>query len=244
MSDLDDDSFADGTAHKLACVSSMPNFKKIPSVVINDPVQEDDPWRSPTRAEKTELRSGWTPEIEMRKKQMQELLAKRHEVRSQLEALRLMLAATSADDNLALVLAKITELTVGVNELRVSQATQSHAVILHDFYKAFNLEHKAFVASQIEPLRDQVSDLSAASTLQQDRLSKLEAQMTSGGVVGGVRSSGPNPHDATLCQVAFIGFPKEANSAQRVADMERFMQQHFPELQVKHVDVSFNRDCK
>ena len=95
---------------------------------------------------------------------------------------------------------------------------------------------------QIEPLRDEVSDLSVASALHQDRLTKVDAQISMGRIVGGACHSGPNPHDEALRQVAFIGFPKKASSEQRVAAMERFVKQHFPDMQVKHVDVSLNRE--
>ena len=66
--------------------------------------------------------------------------------------------------------------------------------------------------------------------------------MSTGGGVGAARSSGPNPHDAALCRVAFIPFPKEASSEHRVTAMDRFMKQHLPDMQVKHVDVSLNRE--
>ena len=50
------------------------------------------------------------------------------------------------------------------------------------------------------------------------------------------------PFDAALRQIAFIGFPKEASPEQRVAAMERFMKHNFPSMQIKHIDVSLNRE--
>ena len=57
----------------------------------------------------------------------------------------------------------------------------------------------------------------------------------------GVLRKARNPHDSALRQVAFLGFPKQASTGARVATMDRFMKQHFPRMQVKHIDVSFNR---
>ena len=57
----------------------------------------------------------------------------------------------------------------------------------------------------------------------------------------GVLRKARNPHDSALRQIAFIGFPKEASAAARVAAMDRFMTQHLLSVQVKHIDVSFNR---
>ena len=47
FSDLDDDSFADGS-HALPPAPALPSFSAIPGAIIPDPMQEDDPWRSST----------------------------------------------------------------------------------------------------------------------------------------------------------------------------------------------------
>ena len=147
----------------------------------HDPMQESDPWKTPPRASKSAAHTGWTPEMQMRKRQMEELLARHRDVPSPLEVPRPSSTAASSDDNVALILAKLTELTVGVNELRASQAHAITRSDLQEFHKAFNAEHKALLASQIEPLRNQVSDLSAASTSHNDRLRKLETQIANAG---------------------------------------------------------------
>ena len=43
-------------------------------------------------------------------------------------------------------------------------------------------------------------------------------------------------------QAAFVGFPCELDSARRIDAMSRFMEEHFANMQVKHIDVSLNRD--
>ena len=42
--------------------------------------------------------------------------------------------------------------------------------------------------------------------------------------------------------MAFTGFPKVATAAQRISGMDNFMMHHFPTMQVRHIDVSLNRD--
>ena len=120
--DLEDDYFADTRSHAFPMVPSMPKFKSIPGVVITDPMQEEDAWQTPQRATKSNRQSGCTPELEMRKYQMQELISRRAPVPAHLAEATPITVETPPADGLALVLAKLTELTVGVNELRARQA--------------------------------------------------------------------------------------------------------------------------
>ena len=75
-----------------------------------------------------------------------------------------------------------------------------------------------------------------------DRVGRLASRDS--GIGEKARAFAPDPHDAALRQVAFIGFPKEATAAQRISAMDNFMKHYFPSMQVKHIDLSLNRDGK
>ena len=66
----------------------------------------------------------------------------------------------------------------------------------------------------------------------------LDAQMLSGGIVGGVRHSGRNPHDAAFCEVVFVGFQKGAS----VPRPERFV---FPRAKTQRLSgIAIGRSTK
>ena len=121
--------------------------------------------------------TGWTPELEMRKQQMQELLTRRSPAPAPLSTPVPITVETPPADGLALVLAKLTELTVGVNELRACQASAVTRADLQEFHEKASAEHKAFVASQTELLSDALSNLDKWHSLHSDRIAELEKQV-------------------------------------------------------------------
>ena len=77
----------------------------------------------------------------MCKRQMEELLHRRRETPVPLMASEPPAAASSSEDNLDLVLAKLTELTVGVNDLRAHQASAVTRADLQEFQDKARLEY-------------------------------------------------------------------------------------------------------
>ena len=75
---------------------------------------------------------------------MHELLQRRHVVAAPLADVPGITSDTQSDVGLALVLSKLTELTVGVNELRAAQATAITKQDLQEFHEKSSLEFKAF----------------------------------------------------------------------------------------------------
>ena len=126
------------------------------------------------------------------------------------------------EDNLALVLAKLTELTLGVNDLRAHQATAVTRADLQEFHDKAKLEYNAFVASQTEPLRDAVSDLENEQIIHRDRIFKLENQ------VGQERARKPDPNDVALLRISFKGFEDGESLELRTNIIAEFMKAHFP----------------
>ena len=72
-----------------------------------------------------------------------------------------------------------------------------------------NLEYKAFVASQKEPIRDAVSDLEKEQIIHRDRIFKLENHM------GDARTKKPDPNDVALLRISFKGFDDGESLEQR-----------------------------
>ena len=89
---------------------------------------------------------------------------------------------------------------------------------------------------------------SAVSKLSDDvghlrlKVSEIEQARLETAPASGSSPSGPNPHDPALRQVAFLGFPQASSPEQRIEAMQTFMRRNFPKIQLKHVDLSLNKD--
>ena len=81
--------------------------------------------------------SGWSPELEMRRAQVGEVLARPRDAPPPLAAPEV---AQDVPEGLGLVLSKLTELTVGVNELRAAQASTVTRADLQEFHEKCNPE--------------------------------------------------------------------------------------------------------
>ena len=177
--------------------------------------------KTPPRLTKS-VHSGWSPELDMRKRQMEELLHRRRDTLAPLVVPEPPAASLSSDGNLAMVLAKLTELTVGVNDLRAHQATAVTRADLQEFHEKARLEYNALVASQTEPLRDAVSDLEKEQTIHRDRIFKLETH------VGDERAKKPDPNDVALLRISFKGFEDAESLELRNNVIAEFMKANFP----------------
>ena len=187
----------------------------------------------PNRATRkiTARHTGWAPELEMRNIKIQELLQRHHEVRAPLADVPEITPNTNSDVELALVLSKLTELTVGVNELRAAVTRQD----LQEFHVKSSLEFKAFVASRTEPLRDDLSLVMQTQETEKERtdnlqteLSELKKRFAALNVRPSANSRGfrTDDTDARKC-IAFKGFAPEESAAIRCGILEAFMALHF-----------------
>ena len=134
-----------------------------------------------------------------------------------------------------MVLAKLTELTVGVNDLRAHQATAVTRADLQEFHEKARLEYNALVASQTEPLRDAVSDLEKEQTIHRDRIFKLETH------VGDERAKKPDPNDVALLRISFKGFEDAESLELRNNVIAEFMKVHFPSEFYACIDTRMER---
>ena len=82
-----------------------------------------------------------------------------------------------ASGGINLVLSKLTELTVGVNELRASQASVVTRADLKEFHEKANAETRAFVLSQTDPLNESVTHLLKSEVANFDRVGRLESRV-------------------------------------------------------------------
>ena len=228
-SDLEDDSFADFSKPMPAFPGQMFAHEK------PDPMQTYDPWKTPPRSRVTARHTGWTPELEMRKNQMNELLSRHHQVAAPLPDVPEITPTTPSDVGFALVLSKLTELTVGVNDLRAAQATAVTRQDLQEFHVKSSLEFKAFVASRTEPLRDDLSLVMQTQETEKERtdnlqteLSELKKRFAALNVRPSASSRGfrTDDTDARKC-IAFKGFAPEESAAIRCGILEAFMALHF-----------------
>ena len=211
----------------------QPNLPEISEMPKFDPMQKNDPWKSPPRFP-ARKHSGWSPQLEMRKRQMEELLTRRREIPVPLEAPVAPASSSSSDDNLALVLAKLTELTVGVNDLRAQQSSAVTRADLQEFHEKASSEHKAYVASQTEPLRDAVSDIQKEQSEHRDRIFKLETlsdrveqlESRSSGLdltqLEKIQMKVMNANDPAYQQMAISGF-KTGSAEQRINAVKAFI---------------------
>ena len=167
--DLEDDSFADLSKPLHAFPGETPMSDK------PDPMQTNDPWTPPRKV--TARQTGWTPELEMRKKQMNELLQRRHQVAAPVASVPEITSNTQSDVGLALALSKLTKLTIGVNELRPAQATAVTRQNLQEFHEKSILEFKAFVASRTKPVWDDVSLVMQIKKTEKERVDNLETEV-------------------------------------------------------------------
>ena len=112
---------------------------------------------------------------------------------------------------------------MGVNELRASQA---HAIThddLQEFHKAFSLEHKALLASQIEPLRDDVNLVVKNQEADSARIGKLETIVAK-------FEKGKKGVDSSFTKLAVTKFPEDVPLEERIDAMRDFMARYFPKL--------------
>ena len=154
---------------------------------------------------------------------MEKLLARHRDVPSPLKVPPPLSTAASSDDNLGMILAKLTELTMGVNELRASQA---HAITrddLQEFHKACSFEHKALLASQIEPLRDDVNLVVKNQEADSARIGKLETIVAK-------FEKGKKGVDSSFTKLAVKKFPEDVPLEERIDAMRDFMARYFPKL--------------
>ena len=119
----------------------------------------------------------------------------------------------------------------GVNELRANAVTRH---TLTQFYELQSEEMRIYVQAETAPMHRNMQQM-------MQNMGQLESRVTALSSAGGF-SSGPNPHDSAHRQVAFVGFPKEVDSARRIEAMSRFMKEHFANMQIKHIDVSLTKD--
>ena len=123
----------------------------------------------------------------------------------------------------------------GVNDLRANVVTRHQLQAFHDLQTT---EMRTYVQAELVPVHESFGQVSAQIGSIADRVKHIEKRVGS----GGLPSPGPNPHDPALRQIAFVGFPKDLASVRRIEAMSGFLKAFFPEMPVKHVDVSLNKD--
>ncbi len=181
----------------------------------------------------TAKHSGWSPELEMRRAQINELLVRPRGVP---QPLAVPEPVQDASGGLNLVLSKLTELTVGVNELRASQASVVTRADLKEFHEKANAETRAFVLSQTDPLNESVTHLLKSEVANFDRVGRLESRVDKL-----VKPKGP---DLSFQQLAVVQFPENAALEDRLEAMQTFMRTQFPKVHVKGVSVIHRGDWK
>ena len=125
------------------------------------------------------------------------------------------------------VLAKLTELTVGVNELRADRANQVTRQDLQEFHEKSMFETKAFVLSQTDPMNESVTELLKSSVENFDRVGKLESRVQK------LESRGPGKFDDSFAKLAVEGFNENAKLEDHLGAMKSFMEKNFPKIDAK-----------
>ena len=177
--------------------------------------------------------SGWSPEITMRREQVKEFFTRHGAAPTPLAAVPV---PPDAESGLDLVLTKLNELTVGVNELRASQATAVTRADLQEFHDKSNAETRAFVLSQTEPLNESVAHLLKSEVENFDRVGRLESRVD--------KIAKPKGPDLSFQQLAVVQFPENAALEDRLEAMQTFMRTQFPKVHVKGVSVIHRGDWK
>ena len=92
-----------------------------------------------------------------------------------------------------------------------------------EFHKAFSLEHKALLASQIEPLRDDVNLVVKNQQADRARIGKLETTVAK-------LEKGKKGVDGSFTKLAVKKFPEDVPLEERIDAMRDFMARYFPKL--------------
>ena len=110
--------------------------------------------------------------------------------------------------------------------------------------KKIMAQTKVMISEAVDPLKDGLAEVQSSVKVRDAQIQKLRTDFEQFRLGSPGESSGPNPFDPALKQVAFIGFPEESTVAQRIEAMVSFMQQNFPEFQIKHTDLSTDKNGK
>ncbi len=110
--------------------------------------------------------------------------------------------------------------------------------------KKIMAQTKVMISEAVDPLKDGLAEVQSSVKVRDAQIQKLRTDFEQFRLGSPGESSGPNPFDPALKQVAFIGFPEESTVAQRIEAMVSFMQENFPELQIKHTDLSMDKNGK
>ncbi len=180
--------------------------------------------------EPTQRQGKWTPELEAKRQEMQTLLGKTYAPPAELPVVPPL---PGGDDSakISLVLEKIGEMVVGINELRVGMSQ----TVKHEELKEFHLKHsqeiQSFVASKVDPvqedvveLKSNVVDLMKDSVAHDDRIGKLESRLEEF-----LSSKGRLP-DASFKRIVFKGFPEKISLDDRLECMKHWMEKNFPKI--------------
>jgi hypothetical protein len=174
--------------------------------------------------------SGWTPELHMRRKMVNDVLKQQREAPA---PLALPLApGPDADQGLVLVLSKLSELTTGVNELRANQATAVTRSDLEEFHERACQETRALVLSQTDPIKESVTELLKSDVANFERVGRLETRVEQ--LEKKKDKSGP---DLSFQKLAVVKFPDKVCLEDRLDSMRKFMDANFPKVHVKSVNV-------
>ena len=172
--------------------------------------------------------SGWSPELEMRRAQVGEVLARPRDAPPPLAAPEV---AQDVPEGLGLVLSKLTELTVGVNELRAAQASTVTRADLQEFHEKSNAETRTFVLSQTDPIKESVSLLLKSDAKNVERVRRLETRVEK------LESSSPTGPDWSFQKLAVTKFPSTVGLEERLAVMRQFMATNFPNVQAQKIEI-------
>ena len=174
--------------------------------------------------------SGWTPDLHMRRKLVNDVLKQRREAPAPLELP--LEPGPGADQGLVLVLSKLSELTTGVNELRANQATAVTRSDLEEFHERASQETRALVLSQTDPIKESVTELLKSDVANFERVGRLETRVEQ--LEKKKEKSGP---DLSFQKLAVLKFPEKVCLEDRLESMRKFMDVNFPKVHVKAVHV-------
>ena len=238
FSDLDDDSFADGS-HALPPAPALPSFSAIPGVIIPDPMQEDDPWRSstsrkfigtPVKSQRgQDVHSGMTPQLQQQRQRLADFLND-NEPSMQPIASPPMPQSEDTASALQALLAGQAALLHGVNDLRANVVTRHQ---LQAFHELQTTEMRTYVQAELVPVHETFNQFSAQMGLIADRVRQIESHASSD-AVGNNRKA----VDSSFTKLAVKKFPEKMPLEDRLEIMRNFMDEHFPSISasfgVKH----------
>ena len=188
----------------------------------------------------TKRSAQWSPELEAKRKHMQELLEQTPAAAAAPLPEAPPLPAGDLNGKVDLLVERLGQVVIGINNLQEGMSQTVKHQDLKEFHERHSAEIRTFVESKVHPvvedvveLKSQVLDLTVDAVESFDRIGRLEKK-----VEQLTKKSKP---DDSYKRISFMGLPK-LSLDDRVSALRDFMSTKFPKILIKDCSIFYRFD--